>query len=250
MTAELAHIFRHPIKSIGYEEVRTASLSEGRVLPFDRVWAVSTTQAKFESPLRDWASKMNFVRGVAAMGLAAVTARLREDGRIELAHPDLAPLCIDPDLPADQAALMRWIAPLWGPDLPAPRAVERPDTALTDQRERRISILSMASLADLAERTGIPMAPARFRGNLWVSGWAPWAERDLTGRRLRIGAAEIEIVEPIGRCRATHANPETGREDLDMLAALRAIHGDQTFGQFGIVTRAGAIARGDAVEIL
>lgn len=248
MTARLAHIFRHPIKSIGHEEIRTASLSEGRVLPFDRVWAVATEQAKFDGPLTGWASKMNFVRGAAAPGLMAVIARTHDDGTVELTHPDLWHLRINPDLPADQVKLMEWLRPLW--DGAAPRSVECPGVALTDQRAARISVLSLSSLADFGARTGVPMSPHRFRGNLWIEGWAPWIERDLVGRRIRIGAAEIEFVAPIGRCRATHANPETGVEDLDTLAALRATHGDQNFGLFGIVTRPGEIARGDVVETL
>ncbi|MFT3688224.1 MOSC domain-containing protein [Paenirhodobacter sp.] len=247
--ATLAHIFRHPIKSIGYEEIRTAFLEEGRVLPFDRLWAVATEQAKFDGPLTGWASKMNFVRGAAAPGLMAVAARTHDDGTIELTHPELWHLRIDLDDPADQVKLMEWLRPLWA-GRPAPRSVERPGVALTDQREARISILSLSSLADFGARTGVPMSPHRFRGNLWVAGWAPWAERDLTGRRLRIGPAQVEIVAPIGRCRATHANPETGVEDLDTLAALRAAHGDQDFGLFGVVTRPGEIARDDVVEIL
>lgn len=250
MTAILAHIFRHPIKSIGHEEIRTASLEEGRVLPFDRIWAVATAQAKFDGPLTGWASKMNFVRGAAAPGLMAVAAQTHGDGKIELTHPDLPPLRIDPDMPADQARLMDWLRPLWGDNHPAPRGIERPGVALTDQREARISILSLSSLADFERRTGVTMSPHRFRGNLWVSGWAPWAERDLVGQTLRIGSATIEIVEPIGRCRATNASPETGTEDLDTLAALRSAHGDQDFGLFGNVTGPGVVTRGDEVEIL
>lgn len=249
MTAHLAHIFRHPIKSIGHEEIPAASLEEGRVLPFDRIWAVATAQAKFAPGLREWASKMHFMRGAAAPGLMAVAAQTQDDGTLTLTHPDLPPLCIDPDCAEDQARLIDWLTPLWA-GRPAPRGVERPGVALTDTRDPWISILSLASLADFGAQTGVPMSPHRFRGNLWIDGWAPWAERGLAGHRLRIGAAEIEITEPIGRCRATHANPETGHEDLDTMAALRALHGDQDFGLFGIVTRPGAIARGDEVEIL
>ncbi|RWR14324.1 MOSC domain-containing protein [Paenirhodobacter populi] len=250
MTARLRHIFRHPIKSIGHEEIPTVSLTQGRGLPFDRVWAISTQEARFASPLETWAPKMNFVRGVAAPGLMAVTAQTHEDGTIELTQPDLWHLRIDPDRPADQEKLIEWLAPLWPANRPAPRAVEKPGVALADNKAPFVSILSLASLAALSEAAGQNLSPHRFRGNLWVDGWAPWAERDLTGRTLRIGTAEIGIADPIIRCRATCGNPETGREDLDMLALLKAQHGDMVFGLFGLVTKAGEISRDDPVEIL
>lgn len=251
MTASLARIFRHPVKSIGFEEIRNASLSEGRVLPFDRIWAISTAEARFDSPLSDWAPKRDFVRGAAAPGLMAVAAHTHDDGSIEFTHPELWHLRIDLDTPADQAKLIAWLKPLWPENRPAPRAVEKPGLALTDSREAFVSILSLDSLDDLSARSGKTLSPPRFRGNLWLRGMAPWAERDLLGRRLRIGTtAEIEIVEPITRCRATCASPETGTEDFNTLGALKEITGDTTFGLFGLVRRAGEIARDDAVEVL
>lgn len=250
MTATLARIFRHPVKSIGFEEITSASLHEGRVLPFDRIWAISTVGAGFDSPLTGWAPKRDFVRGAAAPGLMAVAAHTHDDGSIEFTHPELWHLRVDPDDAADQAKLIAWLKPLWPENRPAPRAVEKPGPALTDSRESFVSILSLDSLDDLSARTGKALSAPRFRGNLWLRGLAPWAERDLPGRRLRIGTAEIEIIEPITRCRATCASPETGTEDFDTLGALKQITGDTTFGLFGLVRRAGEIARNDAVEVL
>lgn len=250
MSASLAHIFRHPIKSVGYEEIRTAPLTQGRVLPFDRLWAIATEEARFESPLTGWAPKRNFVRGVAAPGLMAVQAKTHDDGTIELTQPDLWHLRIDPDKPSDQRKLIEWLRPLWPQNRPAPRGVERPDIPLADMEEPYVSILSLASLEALGKAVGQTMSPHRFRGNLWVAGWSAWAERDLIGRTLRIGAAEIEIAMPITRCRATCANPATGREDIDTLAALKSLNGDTTFGLYGLVRKGAQIGRNDPVEIL
>lgn len=249
MTGKLAHIFRHPIKSIGYEEVRNASLTEGRVLPFDRVWAISTEDARFESPLAEWSPKRAFLRGAAAPALMAVQAKTHDDGTIEFTHPDLWHLRIDPDLPADQAKLIEWLRPLWPKNRPLPRAVEKPGVALTDSQDPFVSVLSLDSLDAFAQSTGQEMSPHRFRGNLWVRGWQPWAERAMVGQTLHIGAAEIEIIEPIVRCRATCANPVTGTEDFDTLGALKQINGDTTFGLFGIVRRGADIARNDEIKV-
>ena len=251
MSARLAHIFRHPIKSIGFEEIRSASLTEGRVLPFDRLWALSHEAASFEGALTEWAPKRNFVRGVAAPGLMAIAARTLEDGTIELTHPELWHLRLDPESPADQAKLIEWLRPLWPANRPAPRAMERvAGLSLTDMREPYVSILSLSSLAALSAAAGRALSPHRFRGNLWVEGWESAAERDLIGRRLRVGEAELEVAMPITRCRATCANPETGREDHDTLATLTGLWGNTHFGVYATVVKTGDIGRGDSVEVL
>ena len=74
MTAQLAHIVRHPIKSVGWEEVGAASVATGQTLPWDRLWAITHEGAKV-SP-GEWAPKQNFLRGVAAPPLMAVSCTL------------------------------------------------------------------------------------------------------------------------------------------------------------------------------
>ncbi|TQD36171.1 MOSC domain-containing protein [Rhodobacter capsulatus] len=251
MTGRLTHIVRHPIKSIGYEDIKSAPLMQGRVLPFDRVWAVSHQAAKFDSPLGAWARKMNFLRGVAAPKLMAVQARLRPDGQLDLTHPERPALTVDPDQPGDQARLIDWLTPLWPETRPAPRAVERVEgVALADMAEPYVSLLSLSSLGALGQAAGREISRHRFRGNLWVEGWAPWAERDLVGKRLRLGAAVLEVAMPITRCRATCTDPATGTEDLEMLDLLERLHGDWHFGCYATVIESGTITLGDPVEVL
>lgn len=249
MTATLAHLVRHPVKSVGHEEIDHAPLTEGRVLPFDRHWAISHEAAKFDAPLDAWAAKLNFLRGVAAPALMAVRAAW--DGtRLRLSHPDLPEILLAPDDPADAARLIGWLAPLWPANRPAPRRLERPGTALTDMREPYVSILSLGSLRALGAAVGQDLSIHRFRGNLWIDGWEPAAERALIGQRLRIGGALLEVAMPITRCRATCANPETGAEDIETLDALESLWGNRHFGLYATVVCGGTVARGDAVEVV
>jgi uncharacterized protein len=254
MTVSLAHILRHPIKSIGVEELDHAPLTRGRVLPFDRHWAVAHHGAKFLGlPGRQpegWASKMNFLRGVAGPSLMAVTATLDEaTGRVTLHHPDAAAITLHPQ--EDETALLGWLAPLW-PDRfpPASHVVQVPGQAMTDDVEPYVSLLSLASLRMLSERMGTTLSLHRFRGNLWVEGWEAFSEFDLIGRQIRLGDAVLEVAEPITRCRATCVNPDTGVEDADTLAALKAGWGHQDFGLFCRVVESGTVFRGTPVEIL
>lgn len=245
----LAHICRHPIKSIGFEELASASLTQGRALPFDREWAVLHDAAKVER-LAGWVAKMNFLRGVAGPDLMAIRARLDEAARqVTLHHPKAGEIVVAPD--RDEAALLAWLRPLWPQDRPAPARVGHVrGQAMTDVPEPYVAVLNLASNADLGARLGCDLSVHRWRGNLWLEGLAPWAEGDLLGRSLRIGGAELRLVERITRCKATTVNPETGRADADTLGALQSAFGHQDFGIFALVTKSGPIACGDPVEVL
>jgi hypothetical protein len=71
---------------------------------------------------------------------------------------------------------------------------------------------------------------------------------DLVGRTLRVGGAELEVVERIGRCRATEADPDTGERDTETLALLRDRFGHTDFGVIARVVGSGRIALGDEVR--
>jgi len=72
----------------------------------------------------------------------------------------------------------------------------------------------------------------------------------MVGERLRVGAAELDIVEPIGRCRATEANPETGQRDANTLAALEDGWGHTQFGIYGMVRKGGRVSLGDTASLV
>lgn len=245
----VALLVRHPIKSAGYETVPAAELSPGAAFPFDRVWAVAHAAARLTEP-PTWAPKLQFLRGWGSAELMAVACTSDADrGEVTLSHPRRPTESFRPDDPADAARLIDWLRPLWPGTRPEPaRVIRVPGQALTDQDQPLVSINSTASLADLSARMGVPLSPHRFRGNIWVEGWAPWAELDLVGQEIAIGAARLRIAEPIGRCRATGANPETGAQDADTMGALEAGYGHTDFGVFARVIAGGRLTVGDEVR--
>jgi uncharacterized protein YcbX len=248
MTARVARLVRHPIKSGGFEDLTQADLTAGAAFPFDRVWAVAHAAARLADPPA-WAPKLNFLRGWAAADLMAISCTSRpEAGEVTLSHPRRPTETFRPDLPEDAARLIDWLRPLWPEVRPEPaRVIRVPGQALTDQDQPLVSINSLSSLADLSARLGRDLSPHRFRGNIWVEGWAPFAELDLIGRDIRIGAAILRVEAPIGRCRATGANPETGAQDADTMGALETGYGHTDFGVFARVVQGGAITLGDEV---
>lgn len=247
----LAHICRHPIKSAGYEEIARTRLEPGRTLPFDRAWAVAHEGAGLGDAPQGWEPKQKFLRGWAEGALMAIRARFDEATRVvTLSHPMRPELTAR--LPDEGDAVVEWLRPLWPERRPElTRLVARADGgALTDMPDPYVSILSLTANRILGRRLGQELSIHRWRGNLWLEGLAPWEEFDLIGQEIEIGAARLKVVERITRCRATCANPATGRLDADTLGALEAGYDHQDFGVYALVTQPGEIAPGDPVRVL
>ncbi|MCE6951157.1 MOSC domain-containing protein [Cereibacter sphaeroides] len=246
MTARLGHICRHPIKAHGREELASVLLSPGACLPWDRHWAIAHESAKLEP---GWSPCHNFSRGAKAPALMAITATFDESSRaVSLAHPDLSPITVRPDVAEEAERLVDWVRPLVPADRARPCRVVTAGRGMTDSAFPSVAILSLSSLSDLSERMGQPMSIHRWRGNLWVDGWAPWAEFGLIGQEIRIGSALLRIEERITRCRATSADPDTGRIDADTLGALERHYGHRDFGVYATVVEGGRIAIGEEVR--
>ena len=96
---------------------------------------------------------------------------------------------------------------------------------------------------------------SRFRPNIVVEGWEPWAEDGIRG--LRIGDARIRLVKACTRCGITGLDQQSGERGTDPLPVLRGFRYDATlkgviFG-WNAEVRAGAGATlrvGDEVEAL
>lgn len=89
-----------------------------------------------------------------------------------------------------------------------------------DRAKGYVTLHSRSSLAALEEILGMELDEVRFRSNVSVSGLEPWAENDLIGHRVRIGEVVFDVEAPIGRCLATHANPDNGIRDAAVLSTL------------------------------
>lgn len=249
MSARLAAIRRHPIKGHGREPLARVRLTEGEALPWDRHWAVAHEAARLPKPMA-WAPCANFSRAAKAPQLMAIASQLDEaTGRITLTHPERPDITFDPATEAQ--AFLDWVRPISPPERALPAAlVVAPGRAMTDSDFPSIAILNLASNAALGDGLGMTLSPERWRANLWIEGWEPWVEEAMVGRSLRIGAVVLTVKEQIWRCRATEANPATGRIDAPTLAGLRESRGDETMGLYAVVAEGGEIAVGDPVEVL
>ncbi|ETX14947.1 molybdenum cofactor biosysynthesis protein [Roseivivax halodurans JCM 10272] len=244
--ASVQSLWRHPIKAHGRETVGSVVVEAGRTMPWDRVWAVA--HQKSDADGTSWSPCRNFTRGANIPALMAIEAKLDEAGRrVTLTHPELGSLAFCPD---DEAqAFLDWIAPLHedSPFKPA-RIVTAGQQGMTDSAFPSLTICNLASHRAVEEAAGRPLSIHRWRGNIWVGGLAPWEEFEMIGREIRIGEAILAVRERTGRCKATHADPETGARDIDMLGLLQGF-GHTDFSVQAEVTRGGRITAGDTVRL-
>jgi len=249
MSGLLAQIWRHPIKAHGREEITHVKLSEGRSLPWDRRWAVAHEMAKLDFDRPGWAPCANFSRGSKAPALQAITARCDMSFQtVTLSHPKLKDLTISPDADGAGGELVQWIMPLVPKDRALPSRIARaPGRGMTDTDYPSISLINLSSHRAVEGQLGRRISPLRWRANLIVDGLGPWEELEWVGKRIRVGAADLEVVEPITRCLATAASTRSGQRDTDTLGALNEGWGHQLMGVYARVATTGDIRQGDPV---
>jgi uncharacterized protein YcbX len=116
-----------------------------------------------------------------------------------------------------------------------------------------VSLVTTSSLERLSSEVGGPVDEAQLRTTFTVdSGDGPADVEDgWIGRRLRIGAAEVEVRAAIPRCAVVDLDPVTGGRRarvLRTMASYRRVHGEILFGVDATVTRPGRVTLGDPVE--
>ena len=111
MNIELSRIWRHPIKSIGAEEIKSVNLKENQTMPLDRVWALAHENTKFNFANPDWVPCSSFIRVSIAPKLMAVTAQINESSdEIILSHPENITLKLSLNSKEFSSEIVKWIA--------------------------------------------------------------------------------------------------------------------------------------------
>ena len=113
------------------------------------------------------------------------------------------------------------------------------------------TLVSEASLADLNARLESPLPINRFRPNLVVRSYEPFAED--CWRVIRVGEITLRVVNPCARCTITTVDQRTaatGKEPLRTLAKFRRAGNKVLFGQNLIHDDTGTLRTGDLVEVV
>lgn len=252
MTATITDLLRYPIKGFTPECIVEAELSPGAGFPCDRLFAVEDGPSGFDPEAPGFIPKQRFtvlakIARVAKVRTVydALAGQLRADA--PHAPPFHAPIASE----AGRTSFAAWLTDVLGEEARGPlRMIDGRGHRFFDDPRGHVSILNLASVSDLAAAIGRPIDPARFRANIHVKDWPAWIENGWTGRRVRLGTAEADVVGPITRCAATMVDPAAGERDIDIPAALHGRYGHILCGVYVQITSAGAVRTGDAATLI
>lgn len=227
-------LYRYPVKGFTPERCEALSvLEEGRIAG-DRALGFRFADA----PVQDdsWCRKHSFVALVNTPGLARLRLRFDHEAlrlRISRDETVLVEEALDDAGRRRMAeALAEYVQaldvnPLSGhPErLPLRLVGNGVKPRYQDDQAGQVTLHSRESLAAVAAAFGDPdFSEQRFRSNIAIEGVSPWEEQRWVGRRIRVGQVVFEVVKPKTRCLATHANPETGVRDRDVMPTLNRIY--------------------------
>jgi uncharacterized protein YcbX len=182
--------------------------------------------------------------------LARLKARLNQDTHVLSIELDGA-IAARGNLrgPEGRAAVEGFLADFCADELRGPpKVLHGNGHSFSDVARKVVSIINLASLAEIERTLGAAVDPLRFRANLYVGGWPAWHELELVGHELRIGpTAKLKGVKRIQRCAATEVDPVTAARDLPIPKTLLQTFGHADCGLYAEVIADGEIAVGDAV---
>jgi uncharacterized protein YcbX len=253
--AQIASLFRHPVKGLTPEPLSEARLEAGRYFPNDRRWAVEAGPSGFDPESPGHISKQKFTVLARFPSLARLKTRY-EDASHTLHIGDAAGFGVETRLDTEEgrSSLARFLqAYLSGEATGEFRVFDGNEASghrFMDHPQGYVSLINLASVRAIGWALGVDVDPLRFRANIYVDGWPPWAEDSwAAGSRLGAGEAELTPFKPIVRCVATHVNLGTGERDIDMVGALRQHFGRDTLGTYFSVTRGGLVAPGSEIAV-
>ena len=260
---EVCALYRYPVKGFAPESCdRLAVLAEGRIAG-DRVLAFRFANAAVADDA--WSTKHEMVALVNTPALTRLDLRLDHQVlrvRLQCHGTEVIEAALDE---AGRRRIAAAVAehvlrleenPLSGhPErLPLRLVGDGRTPRYQDNAAGQITLHGRSSVQAVARVVNDPaLSEVRFRSNIAVEGLEAWEEQRWIGRRIRIGAVELQVVMPKTRCLATHANPLTGERDIAMMPALLQCYAQDrpTFAVAMIPTRGGGEIRvGDSVEVL
>lgn len=247
--AQIASLYRYPVKGLSPEPLPRVALQVGQTFPADRRYAIENGPSGFDPMAPEWLPKSHFLMLMRNERLAGLQTHfedrsnlltIREAGQVA-ARGDL-------ETAAGRAAIEQFFTANFAGDLKGPpKVLSGSGHSFSDVARKVVSIINLGSVAAIEGVVGQPVDPRRFRANLYVSGWPAWHEFELLDRTLAIGDVRLKVVKRIVRCAAVNVDPDSAVRDLDIPPTLMRRFGHGDCGVYAEVIAGGAIGVGDAI---
>jgi hypothetical protein len=248
--AQIASLYRYPVKGLSPEPLTAATLTAGTYFPGDRLFAIENGPAGFDPAAPEHQPKIKFLMLMRNERLAALRTRFDDTtSSLIIAQDNREAVRADLSTKDGQLALEAFFRRFMPKELRGPPKVLAAPNGFrfTDSRRGFVSILNLASIAAVETVVGVPVHHLRFRANVYVSGWPAWHEFDLLDREITLGGARLKVHKRIQRCAATNVDPDTAARDLAIPETLMKSFGHMDCGVYAEVLAGGSIAIGDTI---
>jgi uncharacterized protein len=247
--AQIAGIYRYPVKGLTPEQLGSAELRPGQTLSADRRYAIENGPSGFDPAEPKWLSKPHFLMLQRDEWLVPLRTHFDEASSVLTIRRDGAVAAAgDLETSEGRTAIEQFFATRYAGEIKGPpKILTCPGHSFSDVALKVVSIINLASVRAIAGMVEHPVNPLRFRANLYVEGWPAWHEFDLVGRTIAIGETKLRVVKRITRCAAVNVDPETGARDLAIPNTLMRRLGHNECGIYAEVIDGGTIGAGDTI---
>ncbi len=248
----IEHLYRYPVKGLSAEALAEVEVEAGQALPWDRAFALAQGDAPFDPNAPVWIKKTNFMCLMANARAALLRSQFDPTHELlTIRAPDGTEIVDHPLQLAGRARLAAWLTEFLGAEARGvPQFHHVPGFVFGDQRTPVVSLVNLASIADLETKVAAPRHRLRFRANIYFSGLPAGAELQWAGRELLVGGTRMRVTKRTMRCPATQVNPLTAERDANPVLELRHHEGHADLGIHAEVLEGGRIALGEAIELL
>jgi len=244
-------IYRYPVKGLSPQTLERTRLSVGRTIPADRLYAIENGPSGFDPESPAYLPKQRFLMLMRNDRLASLRADFDEDSHtLIIKWENREAVRGDLRTKEGRLAVEAFLRRFMPKELHGPPKVlfGKNGHSFSDVSRKVVSIINLASVAEVESAAGAPVNPLRFRGNLHVAGWPAWHEFNLVGRVLSIGeTTRLRVVKRIQRCAATEVDPDTGIRDLPIPRTLIENFDHADCGVYAEVVTPGEISVGDTI---
>ncbi|MCZ8041602.1 MAG: MOSC domain-containing protein [Beijerinckiaceae bacterium] len=250
----IASLYRYPVKGLSPERLTSAQLEANSYFPGDRLFAIENGPSGFDPAEPVHQPKIKYLMLMRHEALATLRTRYDDPSSdLVIARDGQEVLRADTTTAEGQGAISAFFEGFIPEALRGqPRLLRAPaGYRFTDSRSGFVSLINLASVADLEKRIGSAVDPLRFRGNIMIEGLPPWSELDLVGRELITASGlKMQVIKRIERCAATNVDPQSGARDLQLPKALMTAFGHVDCGIYCQIMAGGRVAEGERFDLV
>src|SRR5437660_3015470 len=247
--AEIASLYRYPVKGLTPEALTGTVLKPGQTILADRRYAIENGPSSFDPAAPAWLTKAHFLMLMRDEWLAGLRTHFEDATNVLIIrHNGKVAAQGDLETAEGRTAIERFFSTVFAGQIKGPpKVLSSPGHSFSDVARKVVSIINLASVRAIENMVGAPVHPLRFRANLYVEGWPAWHEFDLLDRTLAIGDVRLKVVKRIVRCAAVNVDPDTAQRDLAIPQALQRRLGHADCGIYAEVITGGTIGAGDTI---